>query len=817
MKSLARIGFFLMIICLPAAAAMVPGDVVSAGTDDGGLALETGGAKINIRFLSQGVVRVEVIADGVESDMATYMTMPDGLAPVAFTHLAADAAASAETVKVRYSTRPFGLAFYGRDDKPLLRLADRGLSWNADGSYLLVFQDGPGEGYYGLGEMFAGNSFLMKAMSFITAYFTPPLHLDQSGQRRLVFNSHVVAPSKLTLPFVFSPEGWGLLIENPARAEFDFTRRSGFSYRAQGGPLRFYVFTGSPYEILDAYSRLTGRTPIPPRWVTGYMQSRYGYKDEAEFRFLMDNFRSRSLPCDALIFDLDWFSSGDDCENLTMGNLTWAPSRYPDPSAFLAEMESRGFKAITIIEPHIRASSVNHQEVLEQGLAAADQEGRPYLFSHWGCSGTLLLDYLNPRTREWWGQKVKAIHDTGVDAWWTDLNEPEDDRPGMYFGGVPRNRAHNLQALLQHRAMAEMYAKELPDERLFILSRSGFVGDWRYGAGIWSGDVDASWGHLARQVPVGLSAGLSGYGLWNSDVGGFGGTPSTELFIRWMEFGAFCPIFRAHGAHSIREPWAFGPEAETILREILNLRYRLAPYLYTLFHELHEQGKPVMRAMMLEFPDDVKARVANDQYMYGPWLLVAPVTTKGARGRKVYIPAGEWTDFWTGEIHRGPARIRVAAPLDRIPLLVREGAVLPMAPVRQFIGRPAFDPLILHVFPGASPSSCRLYDDDGSSRRYLAGESSLTPVLVVPAQKLTIKLGPRQGNFAGMADKPGYVIIIHNQDRPASVLLNGAPLAETQVDEERPAAAGFSYDPSPRLLKISAPAQAPEAVMEIIR
>ncbi len=763
------------------------------------------GARIEVRFFERGVVRVDVLADGVESEMATHMTVPDGLAPVAFTHDTANSTAVAENLKVRYSSRPFGLAFYGRDGKPLLRMAGPGLSWNADGSYLLVFRGGPGDKYYGLGEMFAGYSFAMKAASFITGYYTPPLHLDQSGQRRLVFNSHVVAPSKLTLPFVFSPRGWGLLIENPARAEFDFTRASGFSYRAQGGPLRFYVFAGSPYQILDAYSRLTGRTPVPPRWVTGYMQSRFGYKDEPEFRSLMDNFRSRALPCDALIFDLDWFVSGDDCRNLTMGNLQWSPSRYPDPRAFMAEMETRGFKAITIIEPHIRASSINHQQVLDQGLAAADREGRPYMFRHWGCSGTLLLDFLNPRTREWWGQKVKAIHDTGVDAWWTDLNEPEDDRPGMYFSGVPRNRAHNLQALMEHQAMAEMYARELPDERLFILSRSGFVGDWRYGSGIWSGDVDSSWGHLARQIPVGLSAGLSGYGLWNSDVGGFGGTPSPELYIRWMEFGAFCPIFRAHGAHSIREPWAFGPEAETILREVLNLRYRLAPYLYTVFRELHDQGKPIMRAMLLEFPDEVKARAADDQYMYGPWLLVAPVTKKLARSRPVRLPAGEWTDFWTEEVHQGPGRIRVAAPLERIPLLVREGAVLPMTELRQFIGSAPFDRLILQVYPGASASSYSVYDDDGKTNRYRDGEFTIIPVAVIPGATLTIKIGPRAGKFEGMSENVSCQVVIHHTKRPAEVVINGAPIPELPAGaDDQSQEHGFIYQTSKKLLVVFA-------------
>jgi len=684
----------------------------SAAVENNRLVLSGGDAKLSVEFLDPATARVELRAPGIESDFTTDMTVPGGLAAANLKET--PDAVSGPGLTVKYTLAPLSLSFVGADGAELARLT--GVDANPDGSYSLRFAKFDGDRFYGLGEAFPG---------YAVATWFQPLRLDRDGSRQAIWNSHR-PPSDLGMPFYLSPRGYGLLVENPVKGEMDL-RDADIRYSALGGPARFFLFAGQPYEVLDRLARLTGRTPIPPRWVTGYMQSRFGYHTQKDFYWLMENFRGRKIPCDALIFDLDWFAYGND---VRMGNLSWSPVSFPDAARLQTDMKARGFKTITIIEPYIMGSSKNAPYVLANRLGAATASGQPYTFKFWGVPDSMLTDFSNPAAREWYAAQVKAIHDTGVNAWWTDLNEPETDFADMVFGGRPQFKAHNLQALLMHQSLADLYAKEFPDERLFIMSRGSFVGDWRYGASIWSGDVTSSWSHLAKQPIIAQGAGLTGFGLWNSDAGGFHGRPSPELYTRWMQFAAFCPVFRAHGNHQVREPWSFGPTTEAAMKKIFALRYRLSPYLYTLYYELRAAGKPVMRAMFLEFPGDRRAEAATNQYMYGPWLLVAPVTTPGARGRSVYLPQGEWTNFWTGKKIAGGRRVWVAAPLDEIPLFVRPGAIIPMGPEQQYIGEKPDAPIELHLYPGAAPSSWQIYDDDGATNAYQRGEFSLTEIKI---------------------------------------------------------------------------------------
>ncbi len=780
--------FVGMVFCLFLATG-VRAETVSLATESG---------KVELTFLEKGVVKVELIAPGIDSGFETGLTVPGILNPVAARNDTLSREINSLGLKVKYSLDPLRLSFVNASGQELLEM-DQVITAKNGGSYSISFKKEPGDKYFGLGEPFPGYGGNRLALT--------PLQLDRNGKKQMIWNDHL-PPSELGLPFFFSPRGYGLLIDNAFKAEFDFSRSNSFSYTAGGGPLRFYVFTDpSMYKILDAYSQLTGRPPMPPAWVTGYMQSRYGYKGEKDFRWLMDNFRSRNLPCDVLIFDLEWYFAGGKSKDLNMGELAWSTARFKDPIAFQKEMQDRGFKTVVIIQPYFTSTSGNFEAA--KPFATKNQQGQPYVFyGLWGnIPESVLIDFTSPEAQKWYAQKVFDLHATGVDGWWTDLNEPETDREGMVFaGGKNRNASHNLMALSSHKAIYEMYRAQIPDERVFIISRSGFVGDWRYGAGIWSGDITAAWNHLTRNVQMGISSSLSGYTLWASDVGGFKGTPSAELYTRWMQFGAFCPVFRAHGAHSIREPWSFGPAVEKDMRELLNLRYRLSPYLYTLFREAHDTGKPIMRAMFLEFPDDAKTYDLGNQYMYGPSILVAPVTLPRQRTKSVYLPAGLWTDFWTEKVIKGPTRITVSAPLSQIPLFVREGSIIPMGPVMQYIGEKPQDPVTLHIYPGRAASSYRLYADDGSSYRYEKGEFSFWPVEYLPGKNSAIKAGPRSGAFARMA-VPSYIMVIHNSDRPAGIKLNGQALEERaqQMESADVQHAGWAYDSEKRLLKISVP------------
>lgn len=784
----------LTLLCLTAAraAATTPGAVQRAYEDYEKFYLQCENAKIEIQLLEHGVVRLEVFADGIDSKAETYMTLPGALRKIVMDRNEKAGEISSTGVKVKYTMNPLSIEFDNPEGKFLLAIKPDGINWNADGSYSVTFARTVDDHFYGLGEPLPG-------------VIGEPVKIDYRGLKRSIWNQHI-PPADLGLPFFMNPRGYGLMAENHWKAEFDFGRQGAFTYSATGGPLRLWIFpSGSYYEILDAYTQLTGRTPMPPRWATGYLQSRFGYVNEKDFRWLMDNFRSRRIPCDALIYDLYWFGSGG------MGNLWWTPENFPDPEGFQKESHKRGFKTIVIVEPYIMGSSTNQMEVFARKLAVMNDKKQPYLFQFWGREGSMLLDFMNPKTQEWFAKQVKRIHLSGVDAWWTDLTEPEVDFPGMvYFGGTPREGGHNLQAILMHKGMDEMYKREFPGERLFIMSRSGFVGDWRYGSSIWSGDVTASWNHLRDQVPTGISTMLSGYGIWNSDTGGFHRHPSAELYTRWMQFSAFCPVFRAHGNHDVREPWSFGEEAEENLRALIDLRYRLSPYLYTLFSELNRAGRPTMRALFLEFPDDPKAYAVQDAFMYGPSLLVAPVTKDGAREKSVYLPKGAWTDFWTEAVYEGPATVKVDAPLDRIPLFVRPGAIIPMGPEMQYMEQKPPTPVTLHIYPAAGASSFRLYEDDGQTTAYQNGGYALTPIQVKPGATLKIVVGDRAGAYKGMPATRAWFLAVHHADAPGTVKLNGKVIPGKPEDVEKvpPASAAWSYDPQTRLLKVNIPARA---------
>lgn len=717
----------VFVLLFASSALAAPPSFTAAAVEGNQLVLSGGPAKLTVEFLDPATARVEFLAPGIESEFATHMTVPGGLAAAKLEEY--PGAVSGAGLTVKYTLAPLTLSFVNAEGVELARLV--GLDHQADGSYSLRFAKISGDRFYGLGESFPG---------YAVATWFQPLALDRNGHREEIWNMHR-PPSDLGMPFWVSPRGYGLLIENPVRAEVNL-RGLDARYSAQGGPARFFILAGDPYQVLDTLADLTGRTPVPPRWATGYMQSRYGYHTQKDYYWLMENFRGRKIPCDVLIFDLDWFAHGDD---IRMGNLSWSPVQFPDSARLMADLKARGFKAINIIEPYIQSTSHNYRTVLENKYGATNAAGEQYKFEFWGVPDSVITDYSNPAARAWYAEQVKAIRRTGVDAWWTDLNEPEKDFPDLYFGGMPGFKQHNLQALLMHQGMAEMYAKEFPDERLFIMSRASFIGGWRYGASIWSGDVTCSWSHLAKQPVIAQGAGLSGFLLWNSDAGGFHGKPSPELYTRWMQFAAFCPVFRAHGSHQIREPFSFGDRTEAAMKKLFAVRYRLSPYLYTVLHEAHASGKPVMRAMFLEFPGDRRAEAAINQYMYGPWLLVAPVTTRGARGRSVYLPKGTWTDFWTGKKIAGGRRVWASAPYDQIPLFVREGAIIPMGPEQQYIGEKPDAPIELHLYPGAAPTSWRIYDDDGATNAYLRGDYSLTEVRIEGKQaKVTKVEGSRE-------------------------------------------------------------------------
>lgn len=735
-------------------------------------------ARVEIAFLDGGIVRVEVFAPDIYSSYPSVLTVPDGPAPVWFDSKPDEHKLRAGNVMVEFAADAFGLKITDRDRGVLLEMPPDAVQWKADGSYHVTFKRDRADHFLGAGEP-------LPELAPITSY-------DARGKTRAIWNAHI-PPSYLGLPFFYNPRGYGLFVDNAWRAEWNFDGNGAFSYSAGGGPLRFYFIDGPDSKtVLDRYSALTGRAPIPPRWATGYLQSKFGYQNEKDYRWLMDNFRERKIPCDTLIFDLDWFDGSDN-----MGNLYWGKNNFPDGPAFMKELDSRGFKAITIVEPYIYMQSTNYMEARKKKLLTRLANGEANMFPFWGGKMAGLMDFSNPETQQWFGEKVARIHDSGVDAWWTDLDEPENDDEKTFYLLGPRDSTHNLEAFFMNKSIFDLYQKKYPDERVFIMTRSGFSGIQRFGSGIWSGDVTASFNHLKNQTPIGLSASISGIPMWNSDTGGFHNKPSTELFVRWMQFSSFNPVFRAHGNHTEREPWSYGPDAERIIKKYIELRYRLSPYLYTLFRQMNQSGAPIMRPMFMEFPSDTKALNEDQQYMYGPWLLVAPVADEGAAKRRVYLPEGDWTYFWDDKPAAGGRAISVPVDLETMPLFVRDGAIVPMGPVMQYEGEKTVNPLTINYYPSAAETVFALYEDDGNTRAYERGAFAVTTLRgkATPGSGISFAVEGPAGSYAGMPATRDYEMVFHRCASPKDVRMDGASLKNDR----------WSYDAQKQILTVKAP------------
>lgn len=653
---------------------------------------------------------------------------------------------------------PFHLRYCAADGRPFLEEADRGgLSWSY-WEYTLRYRLAAEDHFYGMGQ---------------ADQLTDRVDLDHRGHLREVWNQHS-PPAATIFPSLVSLRGYGLLVDNPYKAVWDLghTDPQTFSYRAQGGGLQYYVIYGPDLPcLLRTFLELTGSPPLPPRWVFGLLQSRYGYRNRKELETIAQTFRAKGLPCDALILDLFWFQE--------MGDLAFQPFDWPDPQDMIARLKDQGFRLVVIEEPYVTIKSRNYPEALAKGYLVKHYNGSVYTVDFWPgeCA---LLDFSNPEARAWWAEKHRPLLELGVAGWWTDLNEPTKHFQDMVHHAGPAAAVHNLTALSMHQAIFAAHQQYAPHQRIFILSRSAFPGSQRYGAGLWSGDVDMTFAALRTQVALGMNVGLAGIPLWGSDIGGFGfaGECTPELYVRWFQFGAFSPLFRPHGDQSeLREPWQFGPEVEAICRKYLTLRYRLLPYIYTAAHEACTTGMPLMRPLVLAFPTDPQVFNLSDEYLFGGDILVAPIVEEGATERVVYLPAGNWVDFWTDTIYTGSRSLTVPAPLDTLPLFIRQGTILPLGPEMQYSWEHPLDPLTLELYRGGDHADRAfvLYEDDGETTRYQTGAAVQTALRMTEGTNiLKIAIGEAQGGFLGHRSERIYRLNIHQQPVTREVTCNGA-------------------------------------------
>jgi alpha-glucosidase len=519
---------------------------------------------------------------------------------------------------------------------------------------------------------------------------------------------------------------YGVYLDQTEFTTFDFTGDT-YEFASPSDTCTFYLLAGPTLpDVVRQYTGLTGRAPLPPLWALGYHQSRWGYRSEADFRAIAAELRRRRLPADALWFDIDYMDG--------FRVFTWNKPRFPRPAHLIADLKKDGFQSVTIVDPGVKVDPdyALYQEGQASGHFLRHPDGREYNANVWpGLSA--FPDFHDPSARAWWSKHVADWQaQSGVAGIWNDMNEPAGtDVSGpvnevLHAGGtLPHRSARNAYGLYMARATyAGLLARD-PNIRPFILTRAAFSGAQAVTA-LWGGDNTPHWEHLSGSLPLLMNLGLSGLSFVGVDIGGFAGDVTAELLARWFQAGAFYPFCRNHamlGANA-HEPWAFGPEVETIARRALELRYQLLPYFYNLFYENGQTGAPLMRPLVWHYPDDPLTFNLSDQFLLGRDLLVAPVMTPGQRARAVYLPEGRWYAWGSDAVLDGAAHHIAEAPLDTLPLYVRAGAMLPMWPVAQHTGAIQRDQLRLHFWPGSGQAD--YYEDDGATQGYTRGESRLT-------------------------------------------------------------------------------------------
>ena len=642
---------------------------------------------------------------------------------------------------------------------------------------------------------------------------------DRLGVTRQLWNTHVGhgPGTDMSVPLLVSNRGYALFFDNPADGQLAVGRKEGgvrIVYTAETGPLIWYFLIGPDMRgVLAEVAELLGRAPLPPRWALGFLQSTRHFTDTAELRQLPRTIRDKRIPCDALIY-LSTYGEARGW-NRGVGHLEFQPELWPDPAGLIGEVLAQHFEVITHEYPVLHADSPLFAEAESRGYLLADGYPRVDGPSRPPASyreGQRYLDFSNPAVGRWWWAAHGDLVRLGVAGWWLDGGEGPPATARLQGGDG--TLLHNLYDRFRHQAFAEGEAADRPEQRVFLLCRSGAAGMQRFGATTWSGDINNDFATLEAQLPLGLSTGLSGVPYWGTDVGGFFHPvkETGELYARWFQLGAFSPIFRSHGwVWREHVPWAHGPEIEAICRRYAELRYRLLPYTYTLAWHAHRLGLPLMRPLVLNYPDDPRGWGLGHQFLWGDDLLVAPVTREGATAWPVYLPAGRWHDFWTGARHDGPGGITVPAPLDRLPLLVRAGAILPMGPVVQHTGERPLDEVTLLIYPEGT-SRFELYEDDGRSHAYRRGQHALTPFeCAAESGRVTVRVGPTTGPRGVLPAGRRYVLQLR-LDRPAGVTLEGHGELARLAAEDRTGAGWWEDGQGFTLVRL--PAQ-PAAVVTI--
>lgn len=618
-----------------------------------------------------------------------------------------------KTIEVRINLHPFHLKFYDKNGK-LLNEDDTSFSISWLGTEVTNYKKlQPNEKFVGLGEKTgnlnrAGNAYT----NWNTDYFAYGVGDD---------------PLYMSIPFylgIHNQAAYGIFFDNTHKSVFNFgASNNRFMYfSAEDGEIDYYFFHDDGVDkIISAYTKLTGRMEMPPMWSLGFQQCRYSYYPESEVLNLAQTFREKDMPADVIYLDIHHMEK--------YKVFTFDNEKFTDPKAMIARLKEKGFKVVVIMDPGIKIEEnyTPFTEGLEKDLFVKYPDGEIYEGQVWPgwCA---FPDFTKEETRTWWGEKMKFYKDAGVDGYWTDMNEPASwgqHTPNLvdfHYEGelVSHRKARNVYGMQMAKAAKEGSELQAPNQRPFVLTRSGFSGIQRYAAA-WTGDNVSSEEHMLAGVRLVNSLGLSGVSFSGYDIGGFAGEASKSLFARWMSIATFSPFYRAHSMINScdSEPWSFGEEVEEISRNYMKLRYQMLPTLYSQFFKSTQSGLPIAKSLAIDYPYDARVyeETFQNQYLFCESLLIAPIeSTKEIT--KVYLPAGDWYYFFNDQKYSGNQIIYVDTPLSYLPVFAKAGSIIAMQSDISHTDAPHEGVLKLHVYNGKGAFTYLHYEDDGSSKDY---------------------------------------------------------------------------------------------------
>jgi len=739
-----------------------------------GIAIQAGSATLRVTALRNHILRVRIAPGSALPEDASWAVLPDSRTK------SVDVQPTQDATSVGFRTKTLDV----RVERNPLRIVVRDLAGNiicADalgrptefslGGFTVSKEMPTDEHFYGLGD---------KTGSF-----------NRRNQAYTLWNTdhgieESLDPIYKSIPFFLAISGgrsYGLFLDNTWRTWFDFGKRSRdtYSFGAEGGPLNYYLIYGpTPKQVVEGYIFLTGTPPLPPLWALGFQQSRYSYTPESELREVADRLRADKIPSDVVYLDIDY--------QFRNRPFTVDPVAFPGFPGLVSDLRKQHFNLVLITDLHIA-------HVANQGYAPYDTghagdhfvkkaDGSEFVGVVWP-GPAVFPDFTRAQTREWWGNLYKQFVQDGVAGFWNDMNEPavfngpgftmpldnvhRIEGPGFTTRTATHAEIHNVMGMENERATYEGLLKLRPDERPFVLTRATYAGGQRYGF-TWTGDNSSTYNQFRLGTQMLLNLGLSGISFVGDDVGGFGGSPPPELLTRWIEVGAFKPLYRDHSTKGSlpQEVWVHGPEQEAIRRRYIETRYRLLPYIYTLAEEASRTGVPLARPIFIEFPDTLST--PDTEFLLGPDILVAPPPfAEMPEDYAVSYPPGDWYDFWTGQkmphstpgptivevgnaIAKGESlpegqSTRIHPTLEILPVYVRGGSILPLQPLIQSTDQTPDGPLELRIYPGETCNGS-LYLDDGHTFRYQHGEFLRQGFTCQSdAHSVSIQFGTRQGTY----------------------------------------------------------------------